>query len=314
MTPLIMNTSRLDRTAKLSTVNLTNIRQHPSVGDEEQEDPTIRDHIDFIQTQNLPWQDASQWGLSENGKLKRLSHDPETGELSALVHFDGTAKITLEPGRDLEFLVIEGALSVDDERYDRYHFGFVPAGRNPRITTGASGVIALVFTSPLQDAARLTAEAIEQRSTPKRDLNNGVWDGDFDKFNLGSMKEGARMRVLREDPFTGETTYLTATMAFRRGSQAERHPISQEFFLLSGELAGEFGIMQAGAYCIRPPMAKHGPYGSPTGALIFFRGLGGPQVTHWEDAAPFRFDPEFNPIIPDDLKPYSRPVPRTQVY
>ena len=79
--------------------------------------------------------------------------------------------------------------------------------------------------------------------------------------------------------------------------------------MLSGELAGPRGTMQAGAYCIRPPMAKHAPYGSPTGALILFRGFGGSQETFWEDTDPFTFYPEHDPILPDHLKPLSKPYP-----
>ena len=90
--------------------------------------------------------------------------------------------------------------------------------------------------------------------------------------------------------------------------RAERHPIVQEFFLLSGELAGELGVMQAGAYCFRPPMFKHGPYGSPTGAVILFRGLGGKQETYWEDGPPFSFRPGHQPVLPEQVEASRRPV------
>jgi hypothetical protein len=129
------------------------------------------------------------------------------------------------------------------------------------------------------------------------------------------MRDGARMRVLKRHPVTGETSYVTATIAFRRGKQAERHPVIQEFFLLAGELAGDRGVMQAGAYCVRPPFAKHAPYGSKTGALIFFRSLGGPQSTAWEDTDPFTFTPKHDPILPDELKSYgTHPLARPPRY
>ena len=88
----------------------------------------------------------------------------------------------------------------------------------------------------------------------------------------------------------------------------------QELFLLSGEPAGELGVMQAGAYCLRPPMVKHGPYGSPTGAVVFFRGLGGKQRTFWEDGPPFSFRPDHNPVLPERLKPLGGPFPRPPRY
>jgi hypothetical protein len=57
-------------------------------------------------------------------------------------------------------------------------------------------------------------------------------------------------------------------------------------------------------------MAKHAPYGSKTGALIFFRSLGGPQTTNWEDADPFTFTPAHTPILPPELERHGEPMPR----
>ena len=148
----------------------------------------------------------------------------------------------------------------------------------------------------------------ENRLVQKIDLTDGIWDGEFDRFGLASMNNRARMRVLRDDPATGENTYITATIPFRHGERAERHPVVQEFFLLAGELAGNTGIMQAGAYCFRPEMVAHGPYGSRTGALILFRSLGGAQATLWEDALPFSFTPPHQPVLPPDLAALGQPM------
>ena len=79
----------------------------------------------------------------------------------------------------------------------------------------------------------------------------------------GEHERPRRMRVLRDDPTTGENSYITATIPFRHGVRAERHPVVQEFFVLAGELNGNTGTMQAGAYCFRPEMVAHGPYGYP---------------------------------------------------
>ena len=159
-----------------------------------------------------------------------------------------------------------------------------------------------------------TSAVAAQRTVAKIDVSAESWDGEFEKLGLAELKAGARMKILREDPFSGDQTYVSASIAYRIGVRAERHPIVQEFFLLSGELAGELGVMQAGAYCFRPPMFKHGPYGSPTGAVILFRGLGGKQETYWEDGPPFSFRPEHQPVLPDRLKPLGGPFPRPSRY
>ena len=143
-----------------------------------------------------------------------------------------------------------------------------------------------------------------------------VWDGDLAAMGLESMRSTARMRTLRKDPVSGEVTYLTATIAFRQGERSERHPVVQEFFLLSGELAGDRGTMHAGAYCWRPPMVKHAPYGSWTGTLLLFRSVGGPQATEWEDPdQPFSWTPAHRPALPPDLAPLmARPWPKPERY
>ena len=48
---------------------------------------------------------------------------------------------------------------------------------------------------------------------------------EFEKLGLGALKAGARMKILREDPFSGETTYISASIAYRVGTRAERHPV-----------------------------------------------------------------------------------------
>ena len=72
--------------------------------------------------------------------------------------------------------------------------------------------------------------------------------------------------------------------------------------------------MRAGAYCFRPPMFKHGPYASTTGAVILFRGLGGRQETIWEDATGVRLDAPHTPILPERLRGCGAPVARAPRY
>jgi len=269
----------------------------------------MRPHIDFVQAQNLPWQPADNFGMP-GAYAKVLSLDNQTEASSLILKIEAGSRISLKDRTDdLEFLVLEGAFTLAGRLYGPNCYGYFPAGHMLDALVSEKGCAVLWFRGGEDRSAESSAPAV-----PFIDISEGRWDGDFDQFNLGEMKDGAKMRVLRQDPVTGETTYVTATIAFRRGARAERHPISQEFFLLAGELAGELGVMQAGAYCIRPPMAKHGPYGSPSGALIFFRGIGGVQETFWEDANPFTFSPEHQPILPKELAPFGAPAPRVKRY
>jgi hypothetical protein len=212
---------------------------------------------------------------------------------------------------DEEIYILDGGISIGGTEYREDCYAFLPAGYRCGAVAGATGVAFLSFLSG-PSAGGVAFDA--RRLVRKVDLTESAWDGDFDRFGLGSMKARAQMRVLRDDPVTGENSYITATVPFRHGERAERHPIVQEFFLLRGELAGNTGIMQAGAYCFRPPMVKHGPYGSRSGAVILFRSLGGGQETLWDDAPPFTFTPEHAPFLPERLREAGGPFPRPPRY
>lgn len=275
-----------------------------------------RPHIDFVQTQRLPWHPGAQIGRPELS-IKLLSFDAATGAVSCIVRFPAgwsAAKEWLTV--DEEFFVLDGELEINGRRYRDHTYASFPAGYVREGAASAHGAVALMFLSGKPDvrAGVPGGETSSDGLVEFIDLADNIWDADMDSMGLAPMRQGAQMRVLKKHPKTGETTYVTATIAFRRGSRAERHPVIQEFYLLAGELAGDRGIMQAGAYCIRPPMAKHAPYGSKTGALIFFRSLGGPQSTHWEDTDPFTFTPAHTPILPPELEPYGAPMDRPPRY
>ena len=278
----------------------------------------MRPHIDFVQAQNLPWQNADivdRPSLS----LKLLSQDPESGALSVLLRYPaGWSAIDEWLDADEEFFVLDGSLEINGKVYHDHTYANLPSGTPRKTASSSTGAVALTFFSKgvrVHRGTRPPAEAAAEGLVEFIDLAENVWDGDMESMGLAPMRDGARMRVLKRHPVTGETSYVTATIAFRRGKQAERHPVIQEFFLLAGELAGDRGVMQAGAYCVRPPLAKHAPYGSKTGALIFFRSLGGPQSTAWEETDPFTFTPRHNPIVPEELKRYAaQPLPRPPRY
>jgi hypothetical protein len=272
----------------------------------------MRDHIEFVQTQRLPWQDGAGVGLAGR-EVNLLSADRDTGALSAVVRCPpGWRGSDGALAADEELYVLDGALQIGPETYAADSYAFLPSGLARAASGAPGGATMLSFFSARPVPGPV--QACEDRLVRKIDLTDGVWDGELDRFGLASMNNRARMRVLRDDPATGENTYITATVPFRHGERAERHPVVQEFFLLAGELAGNTGIMQAGAYCFRPAMVAHGPYGSRTGGLILFRSLGGAQATFWEDAPPFTFTPPHAPVLPAELAGLGDPMARPPRY
>ena len=224
----------------------------------------MRDHIEFVQAQRLPWQDGAGVGLPGR-QVKLLSGDRDTGAFSAMVRIrrDGGGRTARSPPTRSSMCWTEAA---DRRPRAMGRTATRSCRRDMRAPgwTAPEGATVLSFFSA-RPSSGAVVQACEDRLVRKIDLTDGVWDGEFERFGLASMNNRARMRVLRDDPATGENTYITATTPFRHGERAERHPVVQEFFLLAGELAGNTGTMQAGAYCFRPKMVAHGPYGSRTG-------------------------------------------------
>jgi hypothetical protein len=48
-------------------------------------------------------------------------------------------------------------------------------------------------------------------------------------------------------------------------------------------------------------MVKHGPYGSPTGALILLRSIGGPLTTDLDAPVTHTYQAAHNPVLPPEL-------------
>ena len=201
----------------------------------------MREHIEFIQAQRLPWADAGTSGFAA-ARIKLLSTDPDDGSFSAVLRLpSGWSRRNGPSLFDEEVYVLDGDLEINGVIYPDNAYGFMSAGTEANALKALSDTTLLYFRSgEVADALR-TSAAAAQRRVGKIDLSSAEWDGDFEKLGLGALKTGARMKILREDPFSGETTYVSASIAYRIGTRAERHPIVQEFFILSGELAGELG-------------------------------------------------------------------------
>jgi hypothetical protein len=277
-----------------------------------------RPHIDWIQAQVLPWRHDAI-AARPGAEAKTLSLDGETGAVSCILRYPPGYALAAEwLAADEEFWVLDGAIEVDGVEYGEHTYAHLPRGMPRSSFAAPRGAAVLTFFSaaPVASAGGAGRRFDERRLVRRLAAADNIWDGDFEAMGLESMRSTARMRTLRKDPDTGEITYLTATIAFRQGERSERHPVVQEFFLLSGELAGDLGIMQAGAYCWRPPMVKHAPYGSWTGTLLLFRSIGGPQATEWEDPdKPFTWHPPHRPVLPAELAPLmDAPWPRTSRY
>jgi hypothetical protein len=267
-----------------------------------------RPFIEFIQSQALPWQDGRYGDGGSGLRSKMLSLDPDTGASSMLVEYparwtSGAVGGPWHLSVDEEFVVLAGELVIDDVHYAGKSYAHLPAGFTRQRTTSSTGAVVLTFYSGEPTVLDGTGKCDDRRLVTYIDGLAGDWGGNFHP----KFPPGAGRKFLRRDPIDGEETWLLGTMPLRSGRRPEKHPVVEEMYLLSGELVGPLGVMQAGCYFWRPPEEWHGPFGSLTGNLMLFRTKGGPLSTvYTEHEVDFTWTPEHRPILPAEFEPYGR--------
>jgi hypothetical protein len=260
-----------------------------------------RPFIEFLQTQRLPWIPADTVGLP-GAEMRVLSEDRDTGACSLLVRFPaGWRRDGGILAADEEVFVIGGALTIGDRTHKRFGYTHLPAGYLHGRASTVDGAVAVVFYSARPEPVAGTAHAADlatERVVEHLNALDGEWGANFHP----QFPPGAGRKWLRRDPVTKDETWVLGTMPLRSGRRAEKHPVVEEMFLLSGELQGHLGTMRPGAYFWRPPEEWHGPFGSLTGNLFLFRTVGGPLSTVYrDDESEFSWTPPDRPILPPDL-------------
>lgn len=267
-----------------------------------------RPWIEFIQSQKLPWQGAPLAGLRPGVEAKVLSEDSETGALSLLTRYPRGFR--LAPSRlavDNELLVLQGELAIGSRHHGRLGYAHLPAGfQADGEWRSEAGAVVLEFFSAAPAAEGGDPGFDPQRLVIGLDGLGVPYTGNFHP----EFPPGAGRKTLYTDPASGDATWLLGTLPLRWAERAEVHPTVEEMFLLAGEVHGNRGVMRPGAYFWRPANEFHGPYGTLTGNLYFFRTKGGGLSTEYvEPERPFRWDPEYDPILPASLADYAGEVP-----
>lgn len=261
-----------------------------------------RPWIEFVQAQKLPWA-ADDLGRTTPGvEIKLLSRDADTGAASLIIRYPaGWSAPATRLACDFEFLVLEGELDAGARCFGAFSYANWPAGFDSGARVSSTGAVVLAFLSAapaeaphdlVPDAARLI-EHLDAFGVP--------YTGNFHP----EFPPGAGRKLLWQDPETGDTSWLLGTLPMRWAERVEVHPVVEEMFLLAGESHGNRGVMRPGAYFWRPGGIPHGPYGTLTGNLYFFRTKGGGLNTNYVDGPAFRWWPSYDPALPDELQPFA---------
>jgi len=267
-----------------------------------------RPHIEFVHAQLLPWRRIAQGHARPDAEFKFLSRDPRDGACSILIRYpsgwrrEGPEHIAAAE----EFYVLEGALEINGDTYQRDHYGRIAPAATRRSMSAPGGAVVLTF---LDREPELRAGSGREADAIHIDVLHTPWDMSLNDPNLAHL--GISRKDLFLDPETGERTFLSMVLPHseppgRRGP-TERHPVVEEAYVINGSLTGPHGTMGPGAYFWRPPDLAHGPFGTRFGCVMLIRFLGGKHVNIWsEGEADFDFDAPYDPVLPEYLRPYAR--------
>jgi hypothetical protein len=267
-----------------------------------------RTHIDYLQSQSLPWQ-PSRWPHLPGCQLKILSRDPDGGAVSLLVRYpsgwqapNAGCLSTAE-----ELLVLDGTLEFDGRRYQQDCYGWFPPGCRHSIRAAPYGAVALTFYAAepaWTQAPQATAQTRPAEVVIFIDAFELPWVTSGPSPVFGGT--GQHWKVLRGPPHAGAATMLIASAPHlhppRWFAPQEIHECAEEMFVLSGDFLSHAGPMSSGAYVWRPPGVAHGPYGSRGGNLALIRihaAVLASGLTPHQIELPRA--PEYQPVLPPEL-------------
>ncbi len=271
----------------------------------------MRPHIEFIQSQVLPFNKGLYGGARPDVDVRILSIDNEHGDSSTMIRYPKGWERT-EPeylSVDEEFFVLEGAIMINGIAYRKHDYAHLPGGFLRTSQSSKDGAVVLTFFSgePAVVASDVPgnsfdgARLVEHINTRTHETMIAVatrmktpgWDA-----------SGTFHKNLFEDPNTRERTWIIGMMPHWQTSLCEIHPVVEEEFAILGDLCFPMGVFRDGAYFWRPPDIQHGPFATWGGALHLIRCKGGPFATEWVESDGPDWYPDYNPILPPDYQQY----------
>ena len=266
-----------------------------------------REHVEFIQSQVLGWK---PWPYQQGVQYKELSVDNESKATTGIFKYpkDWSEKEAYWLESEEEFFILSGELEINETRYSAGFYGYLPESYLRRKIKASKETIIIRFIDQSPIPVKYNyGDPIPQ---PKKEAVEGIntfdmrWDKGVHDKKLLHLDFGRK--ILRIDPNTKAKTflYMVSPQTYPENWQGpmEQHPTVEEAICIAGTLAGNHGVMRNGAYFWRPPKIPHGPYGSITGCVMLIRFVGGEHINYWsKELYPFKFLPEYNPVLPDSM-------------
>ena len=295
-----------------------------------------RPHIEFIQSQALPWAKGLYGGARPEVESKTLSLDDTNGESSMLLRYPAGWERHDEEYllADEELFVLDGSLEIAGVEYGRHCYAHLPAGYRRASASSKEGAVVPSRCFPVNRWRRAEHWARGSMATATSLSSRIPWrcPGSLCPMSSAVRRTGTsfpkigktttrcfsmracdtrprRKRLLMGTNIDeGSTLFAILPQTFPHNwtEKPVMHECVEECYLLAGELTGDRGVMYPGAYFWRPPGIYHGPYGTLTGWMhLGHLRYGDHENLRAAEASTFTFTPEHTPIIPPEYQEYA---------
>ncbi|MEU6796765.1 hypothetical protein ABZ907_34155 [Nonomuraea wenchangensis] len=234
-----------------------------------------RPDVDFVQSQDVPWQAVAEggFGAAQGGRRRLLSRDAGTGAETAIHRLTGRHSGVLDSAVDMFVIGGEGLLDGEPLRVGDYVYA--KAGTALDLVASARGLtIYCGFWGPSGFAPGTgSGEPLLRIATEREPWVPAGWSGEV------PLEAGAMSKVLRSDDTV--FVYLAGMMPGWKSPMEEAHPQYEESFKIYGDvLMGPLGVIRAGGYFFRSPHVFHGPLYSRGGTMSFIRSDAAPTTEY----------------------------------
>ncbi|WRZ88188.1 DUF4437 domain-containing protein [Streptomyces sp. NBC_01007] len=219
----------------------------------------MRPHVELIHEDDYVWHPAELPYAVGEMRERRLSSDEEDGSAALSLAFDSSARRDAGvPSADTEFFVLEGRL------------------RHGTTDLGPGGYLHVPKGVPMEElSAEAGSRVLHWREYGPSDFEPGGarWpdaSGEVTEWDSGTMEwitaptngplTPLYIKLLHRDEKTGFYTRLVLAPKGWTDHRLAHHPCYEEFYTLSGRMTYNFGDIDPGTYCFRPPFVKHGHF------------------------------------------------------
>ncbi|WP_328551460.1 MULTISPECIES: DUF4437 domain-containing protein [unclassified Streptomyces] len=219
----------------------------------------MRPHVELIHEDDYVWHPAELPYAVGEIRERRLSGDEEDGSAALSLAFGSpTRRAAGVPSADTEFFVLEGRL------------------RHGTTDLGPGGYLHVPKGVPMEElSAEAGSRVLHWREYGPSDFEPGGtrWpdaSGDVTEWDSGAMEwitaptngplTPLYIKLLHRDEKTGFYTRLVLAPKGWTDHRLAHHPCYEEFYTLSGRMTYNFGDIDPGTYCFRPPFVKHGHF------------------------------------------------------